>query len=98
MASDIRYNEEDQRTKIMQKILELSKQGLTKQGMLDKLGLSNQQLREITAELADKEFLRYGEPGGAYITTDKGFEFLREIENASQNKKKKQLTKMHAST
>ena len=52
MASDIQYNDDDdERTKIMQEILESSKEGLTKQQMLDRSGLSYQQLREITAEI-----------------------------------------------
>ena len=69
MASDIQYNADDERTKIMQEILESSKEGLTKQQMLDSSGLSYQQLREITTELADKQFLRYVEPDETYITT-----------------------------
>lgn len=76
MAPDIQYNADDERTKIMQDILESLKEGLTKQQMLDRLGLSYQQLREITAELADKEFLRYVESDETYITTDKGLRFL----------------------
>ena len=77
MASDIQYNaDDDERTKIMQEILESSKEGLTKQQMLDSSGLSYQQLREITAELADKKFLRYVESDETYITTDKGLRFL----------------------
>ena len=70
MASDIQYNadDDDERTKIMQEILESSKEGLTKQQMLDSSGLSYQQLREITAELADKMFLRYIEPDEMYIS------------------------------
>lgn len=48
----------------------------TKQQMLDRSGLSYQQLREITAELADNKFLRYIEPDETYITTDKGLKFL----------------------
>ena len=76
MASDIQYNDDDERTKIMQEILESSKEGLTKQQMLDSSGLSYQQLREITAELADKKFLRYVESDETYITTDKGIKFL----------------------
>ena len=76
MASDIQYDADDERTKIMQEILESSKEGLTKQQMLDRSGLSYQQLREITAELADKKFLRYVESDGTYITTDKGLRFL----------------------
>lgn len=79
MASDIQYDADDgddERTKIIQEILESSKEGLTKQQMLDSSGLSYQQLREITAELADKQFLRYVEPDETYITTDKGIKFL----------------------
>jgi predicted transcriptional regulator len=76
VASDIQYNADDERTKIMQEILESSKEGLKKQQMLDRLGLSYQQLRDITAELADKKFLRYIEPDETYITTDKGLKFL----------------------
>ena len=70
MASDIQYNadDDDERTKIMQEIIESSKEGLTKQQMLDRSGLSYQQLREITAELADKMFLRYIEPDEMYIS------------------------------
>jgi hypothetical protein len=40
----------------------------TKQQMLDRSGLSYQQLREITAELADKKFLRYIEPDETFIS------------------------------
>ncbi len=78
MASDIQYNadDDDERTKIMQEILESSKEGLTKQQMLDSSGLSYQQLRDITAELADKKFLRYVESDETYITTDRGLRFL----------------------
>jgi predicted transcriptional regulator len=76
MPSDIQYNPNDERTKIMQEILESSREGLTKQQMLDRSALSYQQLREITAELADKKFLRYIEPNETYITTNKGLKFL----------------------
>ena len=76
MAPDIQYDADDERTKIMQDILESLKEGLTKQQMLDRLGLSYQQLREITAELADKKFLRYVESDETYITTDRGLRFL----------------------
>jgi predicted transcriptional regulator len=56
VASDIQYNDEDETTKIMQEILESSKEGLTTQDMLDGSGLSYQYLREISAELADKKW------------------------------------------
>jgi predicted transcriptional regulator len=85
MASDAQYNADDERTKIMQEILESSKEGLTKQEMLDRSVLSYQQLREITAELAYKKFLRYSEPDGAYyITTDKELKFLQATKDAEE--------------
>ena len=68
---------QSERTKMMRHILEASMKGLTKQEMLDISGLSYQQLREITAELTDKEFLTYNEHDDSYITTDKGIKFLK---------------------
>jgi predicted transcriptional regulator len=90
MASDVRFN--DAKTKIMREILESSKEGLSKKDMLDNLGLSYQQLREITAELADKKFLRYSEPDGTYITTDKGFKFLEITKDAEEKVNKSMLS------
>ena len=84
MASDIQYNADDERTKIMQEMLESSKEGLTKQQMLDRSGLSYQQLREITAELADKKFLRYIEPDETYITTGHEIKFLEATEGTGK--------------
>ncbi len=84
MPSDIQYNPNDERTKIMQEILESSREGLTKQQMLDRSGLSYQQLREITAELADKKFLRYIGPDETYITTDRGLKFLEETKGTGK--------------
>jgi predicted transcriptional regulator len=90
MASDAQRND-DESTKVMQEILESSKEGLTKQHMLNRSGLSYQQLREITAELADKEFLRYIEPDETYITTDKGLKFL---ESTKGTEKRERLRKV----
>jgi predicted transcriptional regulator len=75
---------DDERTKMMLQILEASKNGSTKQRMLkeaqDKgVSLSHQQLRNITAELTDRELLRYSEMDGIYITTDKGYQFLKTV-------------------
>lgn len=85
MASDVGHND-DQRTKIMQEILEASKEGLSKQTMLERLELSYQQLREITAELADKKFLRYNEADDTYITTDRGIKFLEATKHIGEEK------------
>lgn len=86
MASGVQYkdDENDKRTKIMQGILELSKEGLPKQEMLNRSESSYQQLREITAELADKKFLTYSEPDRTYITTEKGLKFLQAAKDAEE--------------
>lgn len=73
---------EDETSKLMRDILEASKEGLTKREILDKSDLSYPQLRDITAELADKKFLRDLEPDGIYITTDKGLKFLEAVKDA----------------
>jgi predicted transcriptional regulator len=78
---------ESERTKLMRRILEASVKGLTKQEMLDTSGLSYQQLRDITAELADKEFLRYNESDDSYMTTDKGYIFLKDVRNGATKEK-----------
>lgn len=65
----------DERTKLMREILEASKEASIKEELERRLGLSHQQMRDITAELTDKGFLRYVEPGH-YITTEDGYKFL----------------------
>lgn len=52
--------------------------------MLDRLGLSYQQLRQITAALADKKFLKYVEQDETYITTYKGLKFLEATKGAEK--------------
>lgn len=91
MVSDVRYND-DERTNIMQEILEASKEGLSKQEMLDRSGLSYQQLRDITAELADKKFLRYISTDDTYITTDKGIKFLNATKGEEEEVNKSMLS------
>ena len=57
-------------------ILKACKNGCTKKRIKEEICLSDDQLRRITAELVDKEFLHYIERRGVYITTDKGYIFL----------------------
>lgn len=57
-------------------ILKLCKNGCTKEKIIEQTNLSHDQLRRITAEIVDKEFLRYFEHQQIYITTDKGYIFL----------------------
>jgi predicted transcriptional regulator len=65
----------DNRTSVIVQILDICKNGAKKSAIMHKLSLSNSQLRRISAELVDKGFLQFSEPG-LYITTDKGYEFL----------------------
>jgi predicted transcriptional regulator len=67
----------DDRTSIIVQILGMCKEGAAKSEIKSKLLLSNSQLRRISAELVDKGLLQFNEPG-IYITTDKGYEFLRQ--------------------
>jgi predicted transcriptional regulator len=61
---------------IMANILELCKNGCTKDKIIQETHLSYDQLRRITVEMLDKEFLHYIEHRLVYITTDKGYIFL----------------------
>ena len=74
----------DNRTSVIVQILDICKDGATKSAITHKLSLSNSQLRRISAELVDKGFLHFSEPG-IYITTNKGYEFL--WLNSKDNKK-----------
>ena len=62
-------SERDMRTRIFVKILKSCVDGATKSNMLkEATPLTHDQLRRITAELVDKELLRYGgmKPGLYY--------------------------------
>lgn len=74
----------DNRTGVIVQILDICKDGATKSSIKHKLSLSNSQLRRISAELVDKGFLQFSEPG-IYITTHKGYKFL--WLNGKDNKK-----------
>ena len=66
---------EDGRAKLMREILGASREGIKKEELKRLLRLSHSQLRDLTAELADKGFLRYVKQRG-YITTEKGYKFI----------------------
>lgn len=61
-------------------ILKACKNGCTKRRISEKIRLSDDPLRRITAELVDKGLLHYIERGRVYITTDKGYIFLGKID------------------
>jgi predicted transcriptional regulator len=68
---------DDIKTSVMVSILEAAVRGATKKRMMDEISpLSDEELRRISAELVDRGLLRYIEPEGVYVTTDKGHVFL----------------------
>jgi len=74
--------ERDMRTPIFVKILKSCVDGATKSKILkEATPLTHEQLRRITAELVDKELLRYVDVKRVYITTDKGHQFLDQNRN-----------------
>jgi predicted transcriptional regulator len=75
-------SERDMRTKLFVEILNLCVNGATKRQMLKEISpLTHEQLRRMTAELADKELIRYIDMKRVYITTDKGYRFLNQNRN-----------------
>lgn len=72
-------SERDLRTPIFVEILKSCVDGATKRKILRKVApLTHEQLRRMTAELVDKELLRYVDANRVYITTDKGHQFLNQ--------------------
>ena len=72
-------SERDLRTPIFVEILKSCVDGTPKGKILKKVApLTHEQLRRMTAELVDKELLRYVDANRVYITTDKGHKFLNE--------------------
>jgi predicted transcriptional regulator len=80
-------DDNDGYTMILATILNICKNGCTKDKIIQETQLSHDQLRRITAEMVDRELLHYIEGRHVYITTDKGYIFLNE---RKQQKKKKQ--------
>ncbi|MFZ1877800.1 MAG: winged helix-turn-helix domain-containing protein [Nitrososphaeraceae archaeon] len=75
-------SERDMRIPIFVKILKSTVDGATKSKILkEATPLTHEQLRRITAELVDKELLRYVDGKRVYITTDKGHQFLDQNRN-----------------
>ena len=71
----------DIRTPILVEILKSCVDGATKHRIQTITALTHEQLRRITAELVDKELLRYVDTNRVYITTDKGHQFLTQNRN-----------------
>jgi predicted transcriptional regulator len=63
---------------IITEILKICTDGCTEQKIIEQTHLSHDQLRGIMAEIVDEELLHYIEAHRVYITTDKGYIFLKE--------------------
>jgi predicted transcriptional regulator len=61
-------------------ILKICTDGCTEQKIMEHTQLSHDQLRGIMAEVVDRELLHYIELRHIYITTDKGYIFLKKGE------------------
>lgn len=78
-------DDDDASATMMADILKVCKNGCTKEKIIDEMHLSHDQLRRITAEMVDKEFLQYIERQRVYITTDKGYIFLNSSDKQQQS-------------
>jgi predicted transcriptional regulator len=72
---------QDIRTPSFVLILKLCINGCTKNRILKSTSLTKEQLRLMTAELIDRELLRYIDSKRIYITSDKGHQFLSKNSN-----------------
>jgi predicted transcriptional regulator len=72
--------DDDESTTKKADILKVCKNGCTKEKIIEETHLSHDQLRRITAEMTDKQFLQYIEHTRVYITTDKGYIFLNSVD------------------
>jgi predicted transcriptional regulator len=67
----------DVHNKIIAEIVKVYTDGCTEQKIMEQTHLSHDQLRRIMAEIVDKELLHYIEARRVYITTDRGYIFLK---------------------
>lgn len=78
-------SEQDVRIALLIDILKSCVNGATKNQILAQTTpLTYEQLRRITAELVDKELIRYIDVKREYITTDKGHQFLNQHKKAEK--------------
>ena len=69
--------DDDIHHKIITEILKLCTDGCTEQNIMEQTGLSHDLLRRIMAEIVDRELLHYIEARRMYITTDRGYIFIK---------------------
>ena len=83
MARTTSTKETQGSTTILLEILEVSKNGITKKEITNRIpSLSYAQLRRYFAELVDKRLLHYDELQRLYITTDRGLIFINNMKKS----------------
>lgn len=68
---------DDIHDKIIAEILQICTDGCTEQNIMEQTSLSNDLLTRTIAEIVDRQLMHYIEIDGIYITTDKGYIFLK---------------------
>ena len=63
--------------RVVREILILAREGIRKKTIIDRFSLSEPQVRRITAELVNKDLLRYHDALRSYMTTAKGILYLK---------------------
>jgi nucleotide-binding universal stress UspA family protein/predicted transcriptional regulator len=70
--------------RIVREILTLGKDGIRKKTIIDRFSLSEPQVRRITAELVNRDLLRYHGALRSYMTTAKGILYLKRKSDGPQ--------------
>ena len=78
--TSVDHDGEDIEHDVIAEILKICTDGCTEQKIMEHTQLSHDQLRGIMAEVVDRELLHYIELRHIYITTDKGYIFLKKGE------------------
>ena len=75
--TSIENDDDNIHNRIITEILTICTHGSTEQKIMEHTQLSHDQLRRIMAEIVDRQLLHYIETRHIYITTDKGYIFLK---------------------
>ena len=68
-------------------MLKLAKEGVTKKTIMDKFGMSRPRVRRFTAELVNKDLLRYHMASKSFMTTAKGNIYLSKMNSKKSSSK-----------
>jgi len=72
---------------LVDEVLKLAKEGVTKKTIMDKFGMSRPRVRRFTAELVNKDLLRYHMASKSFMTTAKGNIYLSKMNSKKSSSK-----------